>query len=135
MGPVEGRAVPFHFAIEASEAPPSKQLALGRLLDTTGAAAAGAAAGAGEAFCMNFIFSKVSLMPPEGDAAGAALGARGVACFLLFLEEASLLFVLRFLPMATRRSGVAEQQSALKMKPRLAARTRRGCVRPVTLLL
>jgi hypothetical protein len=40
-------------------------------------------------------------MAPDGDAAGAALGARGVACFLLFLEEASfaLLFVFRFLPM------------------------------------
>ena len=40
--------------------------------------------------------------PPDGDAAGAARGARGVACFLLFLEEASLLFVLRFLPMSVR---------------------------------
>ena len=38
-------------------------------MDTTGAAAAGAAAGAGEAFCMNFILSSVSLMAPDGDAA------------------------------------------------------------------
>ena len=48
--------------------------------------------------------------PPDGDAAGAVLGARGVDCFLLFLEEASfaLLFVFRFLPMipgCARRAG------------------------------
>ena len=47
--------------------------------------------------------------PPDGDAAGAALGARGVACFLLFLP-ASLLFVFRFLPMSTRALQRAQQQ-------------------------
>ena len=73
---------------------------------------------------MNFIFSKVSLMAPAGDAAGAALGARGVACFLLFLEEASLLFVLRFLPMSTRAACAAAAREHLSQE--LAARTRCG---------
>ena len=80
---------------------------------------------------MNFIFSKVSLMPPEGDAAGAALGARGVACFLLFLEEASLLFVLRFYPWLRVRCSVAQmQQMCAQDETELAARTRRGCGSP-----
>ena len=79
---------------------------------------------------MNFIFSKVSDMPPEGDAAGAALGARGVACFLLFLEEASLLFVLRFLPMANVAAASCSK-CALKMKPRLADRGWRRLVAAV----
>ncbi len=63
--------------------------------------------------------------PPDGDAAGAARGARGGACFLLFLEEASfaLLFVFRFLPMipgcarraVAPRSDASQQQVALKL--------------------
>ena len=53
-------------------------------------------------------------MAPAGDAAGAALGARGVACFLLFLEEASLLFVLRFLPMSAAQRVVQMQQECAR---------------------
>ena len=48
-------------------------------------------------------------MAPAGDAAGAALGARGVACFLLFLAGI-LVVCFRFLPMATRRRGVAQAE-------------------------
>ena len=71
---------------------------------------------------------------------GAALGARGVACFLLFLEEASLLFVFRFLPMV-RRSGVAqaaaqectqaETEAGGSHTPRLCSRSYTAAMRPL----
>ena len=114
-GPVEGRLVPLDLAVEASKLRPPKSLRSGGSLMTTGAAAAGAAAGAGEAFCMNFIFSKVSLMPPEGDAAGAALGARGVACFLLFWKRHPCCLSCVFYPCLRRaRTAAAEQCTSPK---------------------